>query len=65
MKIHSNDGEMILNNAHDLSAEYILIIMKSPYWCHKNARSIARVALTELSLACSVRAQTVLRFLQK
>ena len=25
MKIHSNDWEMILNNAHDPSAEYILI----------------------------------------
>ena len=27
MKIHSNDWEMILNNAHDLSAEYILILI--------------------------------------
>ena len=25
MKIHSNDWEMTLNNAHDPSAEYILI----------------------------------------
>ena len=32
---------------------------------NKNARSIARVALAEQSLACTVRAQTVLRFLQK
>ena len=27
MKIHSNDWEMILNNAHDLLAEYILILI--------------------------------------
>ena len=26
MKIHSNDWEMTLNNAHDPSVEYILII---------------------------------------
>ena len=33
---------------------------------HKSAHSIkARVALAEQSLACPVRAQTVLRFLQK
>ena len=27
MKIHSNDWEMILNNAHDPTAEYILILI--------------------------------------
>ena len=31
MKIHSNDWEMILNNAHDLTAEYILILITADY----------------------------------